>query len=580
MELGISRVDQEFREFIISLLKLGGLTDKRITEFTDEDSMRQFRIAFIHKSYESEDNYELAEFLGDTVVNNCLAFYLKRRFPEISSNTFITSLKHKYQSKTELYEIAKNENFLAHILYGKEMQDIVRSRNPGQNEKYRSMLEDTFEAFIGTVVIVIDSKTRNGVGNPIACNIISSLTSKIDISLEQKAVYTGKQILKEVFDKPLDWDIKQEFKTIRLGPAEWEATIYGYPALIRKGKLHPIPPEQKPLKHFFWSEREIMAREYGPDPTTASNKAANKVLEILANDFNIHYGKKEISESKKTEIPQLIVTTGFKNLIEHLLKLGRVKEKELGKFTDKKSLFKFRYSFIHKSYAGKEISGLSKFLGDVVVDNCIAFYLKKRFPEIINVNYLTRLKHNISKDGFLGLSVESTGILKYILYGEDWKKSIEGFEDPHNSEKYIKLLKGVFSSFIGTMVTIINEKTIDGAGYVVAYNIIFHFLNKKPIPLDYEKVFQPHYRLKEVYDKLKWEINKEIKRTENDDKTWTTVYYGYPFGDRKKGTKREILGEAIGRNKKKATEKAALKALENLKLYGIHEIKGDPYKKN
>jgi len=577
MEAGIPEATQEFREFIISLLMLGGLTEKRIEEFTDKDSMRQFRIAFIHRSYDSEDNYELVEFLGDAVVNNCLAFYLKKRFPEVSDNAFITSLKHKYQSKTELYEMARKEGFLKHILYGKEMKEIVNSRNPSHNKDYRSMLEDTLEAFIGTVVIVIDSKTRNGVGNPIACNIMDSLSSKIDISLDVKKVFTDKQRLKEVYDKPLDWEIKEEIETRRYG-SEWRANIYGYPSLIREKRFHPLPKEEKPLKTNFNIARELLAVGYGPDEKVASNRAAKQVLELLERDFGIHQTKKV--KDAKPEI-QLDIPPEFKSLIVHFLKLGRVRDSEIEKFTDKKSLLQFRKSFIHKSYGDQ--TSLLKFLGDVIVDNCMAFYLKRAFPKIINVDYLTRLRHNISKDDILGLSIDYTGIFKYILYGDKYKDSIEKHDDPHDSEYYSKILKSAFNSFIGTMVPIINNKTIDGAGYLVAYNIVSHYLNKRYIPLDFESVFQPSIRLKELYDKFKWAFDKEKvgKKEGEDGKIWKTTFYGYPFGDRRPDpSQRVVIGEGLGRSKKRATENAAKNALIYLKNYGICETRKDPYKKN
>ncbi len=581
MEAEIPEITQEFREFIISLLRLGGLTEKRIAEFTDKKSMQQFRIAFIHKTYGSEDNYELAEFLGDAVGNSCIAFYLKKRFPEISSTTFITRLKHKYISKAALFEIAENEGFLKHILYGWEMRQLVNSRNPHHNKDYRSMLEDTFEAFVGTVVAVIDGKTRNGVGNPIACNIISSFISRIDISLDFEIVFDAKSRLKEVYDKPLGWEITEELDKVRTG-SQWKATIYGYPSLIREGRRNPFKDEEKPLRRTFRNKREVMAVGYGTDDKMASNDAARKVLELLADEYDIHQAKRAIGKDIKPEMPQLSITSGFKNLIVHFLRLGRVKEDKIGKFTDKKSMNQFRYSFIHKSHGGEELAGLSKYLGDVVIDNCMAFYLRKRFPEVISVKYLTRLKHNMAENDMLGLCVEDTRILKYVLYGDKLKETIARYENLHESEDYTGLLKGAFSSFIGTMVTIIDDKTIDGAGYLVAYNIISHYLNKISMTLDYESVFSNKYRLKEIFDKRKWEFHREIETTENkNDKTWHTVIYGYPYGDQRRGSsQRVVIGEGVGTTKKSATDIASIRGLHALLRVDIREIRPDPFKKN
>lgn len=574
MEVKTPKSTQEFKEFIISFLRRGGLTEKRIEEFTDEKSMRQFRTAFTHKTYGSKDNYELAEFLGDTVGNSCIAFYLKKRFPELNNRgSFITRLKQKYISKSELFLIAKREGFLKHILYGHVMENIVRSQNPDKHKDYRSMLEDTFEAFIGTVVIVIDGKTRYGVGNPIACNIISSFISDINISLDYEVVFDAKSILKMVYDT-LGWEIKDELEKSRRGQ-QMKAIIYGYPSLINDSTVS-FKNYKKPLKYQLGKWREVMAIGYGADEKKAADKAAEDVLERLDKDFNIQPKKRDISKDKP-EMPQLDVTPDFRDLVVRFLKLGRINENKIGLFTGKTSMEKFRYSLIHKSYGGEEMAGLSKFLGDVIIDNCIAFYLKKRFPAVVSVWYLTNLKHNVTQNDWLGLCIKDTGIFQYIKY----KSNHENIQD---SKEYTGFLKDAFSSLIGTMVTIIDDKTIDGAGYLTAYNIVSHYLNKISITLEFETVFSPKTRLKEIYDNLGWKFNKEIDTVQSEnigDKIWKSVIYGYPYGKQKPNMSDRVeigVGSAI--TKKDAEEKASLNGIEFLRRRGIAEVRPDPFKKN
>nr|QBK85719.1 MAG: ribonuclease III [Marseillevirus LCMAC101] len=586
MDTGIPKVTREFKEFIISLLRLGKLTEKRIEEFTDGRSMELFRVAFIHKSYGSEDNYELAEFMGDPVLNSCIAFYLKQRFPEVLSTTFITRLKHDNISGARLAIVAEDAGFLNHILYGSKIQEIIiKTRNLHNSKDYMDMLEDTFEAFIGTVVNVIDGKTRNGVGNPIACNIITFLIDKINISLIFEDVFKAKPRLKEVYDKPpLRWEIKEELETTHAGRQK-KATIYGYPSLIGYGQFKD---EEKPLRDHFRRERRVIAVGYGDTLKIAENEAAENALQFLADKYNIYPVERKIAKDVKSDMPKLSETPDFKEFIVRFLKLGRVNDDMIGKFTDKKSMKQFRYAFIHKSYGGEEISGLSKYLGDVVVDNCITSYLKKRFQQIVSVKYLTRLKHNITENDLLGLCVEKTGILKYILYGDKIQETMDRYENHlHDSDVYTRLLKGAFSALIGVMVTIIDSKIIEGAGYPVAYNIIFHYLNKISISLDYESVFDPKTRLKEVYDKRrwtdsKWSIKKELITRENkDNRTWHTVIYGYPYGGKGRDPNlREIIGEGEGTNIKKSQDRASENALITLRSVGIHEVRPDPYKKN
>ena len=126
-----------------------------------------------------------------------------------------------------------------------------------------------------------------------------------------------------------------------------------------------------------------------------------------------------------------------------------------------------------------------------------------------------------------------------------------------------------------------------GTGYPIAYNIVFHCLNKLSMTLDYEEVFDPKSRIKEVYDNLrwtdsKWDINKEMKTTENkSDRTWETVIYGYLYGDQVRNpTRRGIVGRGVGINIKKSQNMASEDALRTLQRHGIHEVRPDPFKKN
>ena len=273
-------ITPEFKDFIISLLKVGKLKEERIRDFTDEESMIIFRTSFIHRSYGSEENYELNEFLGDVVVNNCIAFYLRRRFPRVVSVKYLTRLKHNLVSQKSLASIAKNFGFLNNILYGKNVEDIVKQSefSATADEYVNAMLEDTLEAFIGALVSIIDEKTRIGVGYSVAYNIISSYLNQLNVSLNYEDIFDPKSRIKELYDR-LRWDFDRQIKTFKLKSAGkneaqdvWKCQIYGYPYGDRKRTDE---------------NRTQISYGIGSTKTEAQNKASLLALSILAKKYNI-----------------------------------------------------------------------------------------------------------------------------------------------------------------------------------------------------------------------------------------------------------------------------------------------------
>ena len=100
--------DKNLKTFIISILEKLQLNEKHISMMTDDESMKLFSKAFIHKSFDQRNNYELLEFRGDAVVNYTVSQYLLNRFPKVVSIKYLTRIKHNYVSKDRLSEFSKS----------------------------------------------------------------------------------------------------------------------------------------------------------------------------------------------------------------------------------------------------------------------------------------------------------------------------------------------------------------------------------------------------------------------------------------------------------------------------------------
>lgn len=270
----------EFRQFITSLLKRGKLNKKHLEEYTDEEGMKKFQTAFTHKSFDRENNYELVELIGDVVVNYSIINYIREWDPKIVSVKYLTRLKHNITSKKELAKIAENAGFLAHIKMSDELKETFEQIVNGKrirDEDYMSVLEDTFEAFIGTVKILVDERTGfEGAGVAVAYQIIKSFLQTMDISLQYEKVFDAKTRLKELCDKR-GWVFNRNIILTREVKTDeekyYETTIWGYPYGNKR--------QEDANKEKLAFVKEHLKGD-------SQNKAAEMALHVLKSRFGIY----------------------------------------------------------------------------------------------------------------------------------------------------------------------------------------------------------------------------------------------------------------------------------------------------
>lgn len=125
-----------------------------------------YRRAFVHRSYctRKNENYydgnvhcphkcmplqeesnERLEFLGDAVLNTTIGIYLFHRYPD-ENEGFLTMTRSKLVNGEMLARLAESISIGKHVIISQQIEI-----NGGRNNK--KILEDTFEAFIGAIVI-------------------------------------------------------------------------------------------------------------------------------------------------------------------------------------------------------------------------------------------------------------------------------------------------------------------------------------------------------------------------------------------------------------------------------------------
>lgn len=347
---------ETFEQFIESLLRRAKLSKQVMGFLLSPESMRKFNVAFTHKSITTNayDNYELAELVGDSIINTIIIAYIRSRFPKIVNVDWISRLKNKTVSKENLAILAEKYGFLKWIrmedhgseeddkaglkdrghantlIYGSRLspQDpksvVLRRSIPTQkgvegvnwvridwvpeipknvaqekmfiNAKFMSLLEDTMEAFVGTLQTLIDTYegARHpdyairgllpGPGYAVCATIVSSFLDEIKFSLKYEDVFDPISRLKQrVFDRP---------------PMQWRAQpsvrqqVLGFGTLLRSNEIiggTQIMYETRIHAPIWWKGRDrllvaVVRGEAQKGSRGTEMIAAQLALDVIAGD--------------------------------------------------------------------------------------------------------------------------------------------------------------------------------------------------------------------------------------------------------------------------------------------------------
>ena len=189
-----------FRNFIRSILTAKcRLPNDKVNEYLNHLDL--FEQAFTHSSFNPERNYESLEILGDSCLNYCVVYYLTRRFPHLMNSNgsgvgTIARLKINLVSKLIFSQCAQELGFKDHIA-----SDMLTRR-----DEMPSLLEDTFEAFQGCLIQVINlcdpQSSKKGYIPTLgpSYRIVCAFFDNMEISLRYVDLYDAKTRLKEALD--------------------------------------------------------------------------------------------------------------------------------------------------------------------------------------------------------------------------------------------------------------------------------------------------------------------------------------------------------------------------------------------
>lgn len=180
--------------FIKNFLKRN-LKEEMIYKLMDT-SFDRFKAAFTTKNVKELENYEYFEQLGDLSINKFIVTYMSNRFPQLRSSigvSVLANLRILYASKDILSKLSEKYGFDKYIMCTQEERlDKL---------KFRDILEDVFESFIGAIEYSIDKEYFFGLGYISIFKLLEGIFDEIDIKIDYKSLVDAKTRLNELRDE-------------------------------------------------------------------------------------------------------------------------------------------------------------------------------------------------------------------------------------------------------------------------------------------------------------------------------------------------------------------------------------------
>lgn len=253
----------------------------------------------------------------------------------------------------------------------------------------------------------------------------------------------------------------------------------------------------------------------------------------------------------------------FINYVSSVLKIGGLKDEYIELITDDDAMEIFNMAFTSAEVNPENNYEGFEFIGDVTMNKIVGWWLSRKLPQLMNaqdVNKLARIKaNNVSKRAFSNFA-RQLHTERYITSTEEqWETKLN------------KLLEDTLEAFIGAIEYLIDSKIRVGAGYAIVYQVIVPILDKLNISLEFQDLYDPVTRLKELFDTFSKtlgtvEYSKPVQ-LEGDAKQFVVTIYYVVNGKKTK------VSQASSSSSKGARNEAANKAIAYLEQQGFVRLR-------
>lgn len=252
---------KDFEDLIFSILKRANIEErfyvKSHPDFSNDSNllgdMDLWGQIFTHKSIDPDINYEWYEFKGDLVGNLCVVEYIEDRFKHIqgtpSGVRVGTRLKINMVSKDTYEQIGKILHF----------EKFISATMEYKSTKMKALLEDVWEAVLGCICHLVDTKLRQkesngrrflGAGLQTCYFLVCSVLDEMPICgslpaanghqsdpLSYNMLVDAKTRLKELFDLA---DVQTQFGSVKYKNERIEETCFVTVFAVKNGDWIPL----------------------------------------------------------------------------------------------------------------------------------------------------------------------------------------------------------------------------------------------------------------------------------------------------------------------------------------------------
>ena len=130
-------------EFIRRVFSKSKIDPKYMDVLTNPEALAIYRVAFTSNTVDSDNNYELYEYMGDVAANAAVVMYFYKAFPQLRcprSINILPRLKIVHVSRESFSKIAEDLGFWTHIRYDTN----VAAEKTILKKSREALLEDVF----------------------------------------------------------------------------------------------------------------------------------------------------------------------------------------------------------------------------------------------------------------------------------------------------------------------------------------------------------------------------------------------------------------------------------------------------
>jgi dsRNA-specific ribonuclease len=188
---------QAFKDLFSKVLTLGKVNPKFVPTIV-EKHIEEFKQAFVDSSIDPVNNYEVFEFVGDSILGFAITDY-------INKNSKIKTVK--WMSKLRLYLVSRK--IFAHFSRELQLEKYIvvsdeKRQAMSHTEKERDKFyTDILESLVFVLADCIEKETGlKGPKYTVVYNFISTFLDKLDInSLTEDDIFDAKSILNDFYNR-------------------------------------------------------------------------------------------------------------------------------------------------------------------------------------------------------------------------------------------------------------------------------------------------------------------------------------------------------------------------------------------